>query len=161
MGIPIIVGILGIFIGREWQKHDWKRTEDKNTITKIINLLPSTGSIYYIWQEDFGNAFAVDSLKDLFKVCDNISNPELIFMNRDLEKIRKALFNSVKIFTTDLGQMSRPSGGSDIRFNRIYTPEEPDDEGWEIYEKNRQYFNDLSHEICSQYDDLIRLGKSI
>jgi hypothetical protein len=164
-GIPVIVAILSLFIGREWQKHDLKRAEDKKTFEKLLSLLPpGTGSIPYIRKEDFGNAFFVDSLQDVFNISDNLCNPELEFINKNLEKRRKLLFSKIDLFSSKLGDCSRPIGSGKIRMNRIFPPKDPEDatdDEWQEFEQNRKYFNDLSTEICSLYDELILEGKKL
>jgi len=156
-GITTAVGIIGIFIGREWQKRDKTAAKDKETLTKIQNILPSAGSIEYIRSFDFGNIFDVDRLNDLNQFIRASEQPEFTFIDKELERLRQALITIVKKFYYELGNESFPiKKYTSERLNEIRRPEEVGDNE---FDKQQKYFNDLSLHVCENYDKLVILAK--
>ncbi len=156
-GITTIVGILGIFIGREWEKRDKRAKKDKETLDQILKILPSTGSIKYIRSFDFGNIFSVDKLNDLNQFIHASEYPELTFIDNELDALRKKLISSISKFYSELGYESFPiKKHTDENLNEIRRPEEVGDSS---FNQQRKYFNDLSFKVCADYDELVIKAK--
>lgn len=152
--ITPLVGIVGILIGREWEKKDRKNAKDMKTLELILKIIPSDGSIEYIRQKDFGSYFDVNKLSDIADFLDKSSYPELSFINKDLEKIRHDLIKYSDQFYSELGLKSwRVEKRGMEHISRIQCPEEV---GIERFNEVREYFNNLSLQVCNSYDKLIK-----
>lgn len=97
-GLPIIVGIFGFFIGRYWKILDSSRDKDKDTLARLDKYLPFE-TVNYIREHDFASLFSMEFYYVLKGFSVESSNPDFIFLNKDLEKNRKKLLKLTQEFT--------------------------------------------------------------
>ena len=155
--ITTVVAILGIIVGRVWQKYDRTVEKDKITFAKTLEMLPSqSGAIFFLRTHDFGSAFEpVEDLKELRAFHDYCSRPEFFYLDKELERFRIELLESFekldnRIFT------ETSSWGLNPGFYRIRRPEDDPDVNSENFFAVRNELNDCAKLICEKYDQLIK-----
>jgi hypothetical protein len=149
-GITIGFSILSFIIGRHWKLLDRRIEHDKKVLIKILEVMPSNGSILFIREHDFGDSFNVDDLKDLFRFDRLSTRPEIHFLDKKIENLRLSLVSDISKFTSFLGFNSWQTRDGT---NKIKEPDEYDD--LNEYKKIRDNINELSCMVCDNYDSLI------
>jgi hypothetical protein len=155
--ITTVVGILGIIVGRVWQKHDRTLEKDKITFTRTLEMLPSqSGAIFFLRTHDFGSAFEpIEDLKELRAFRDHCSRPEFFYLDKELEGLRKNLLDSFNEFDDRLAAEAS-SWGLNPGFYRIRRPEDYEDVSSEKFHIVRNELNNRAKLICEKYDQLIK-----
>jgi len=86
--------------------------------------MPTTGSIQFIRENNFaGNSFFWEDLSDFDYVMNNISNPDVRFIDEQVEKIRKDIFEEVKKFRCYLATKAFTIEVDDIHRRTSIPPE--------------------------------------
>ncbi|WP_345969429.1 hypothetical protein WCX72_08770 [Sulfurimonas sp. HSL1-6] len=132
-------------------------THDKELFTKFLNDLPSgEGSIDFLRDHDFHNSFKLAKLDQLRDFARNWDNAEFEFLNKELEKARQDLLQTIFQFI-------------DVSSHHTF----PERDGWQTsipnYTDNGEIpqrakesikkMNDLGDNIFAMHQTLIRLGK--
>lgn len=153
--ITTIVGILGIIIGRAWQKHDRNNQKDKEVLDELVAILGET--VLYCRHEDFGSIFDWDRLEGIHKFNNACERPNFIFLDNKLEKLRKQLIESLNNFHHELARHSfrEPIVGS--REARI--PKEHEFKNPQEYLALSRKLNNLADKVCQDYDKLVKLAR--
>ncbi len=154
--IPIIVGILGILVGREWQKHARTIEKDKITFAKTLEILPSDGSVFFIRTHSFGSAFKpIEDLKDFFIFRDYCSRPEFFYLDKELESLKGELLESFKKLDARIFAETS-SAGLNPGFYRLRLPEDYPEIDYEKFYSVENELNILASHVCEKYDQLIK-----
>jgi len=151
--ITTIVGILTLLAGRYWRFLDHVFEHDLNVYKKILEILPSNGSILFIRQHDFGASFEVDQLQDFYNFLEYSLRPEIRFIGKKLERLRKKLVDNTSVFNSYLGTHTWRLTSSNSRINKMKDPDEFSSD--EEYSKEKEKINELSALVCQSYDDLV------
>ena len=155
-GISLIVGILGTLVGRSWQRHDNKVAKDKETLSKLIQILPSDGIIFYIRTRDFGLPFSHNVFISMDDFMDNCSRPEFFFIDKKLELLRKQLLKCIDDFDSRLAQESFVHVQLE-NSNSIKPAHEYSD--FQEYKSICDELNNLAGKVINAYDKLIRTAR--
>lgn len=155
-GISLIVGILGVFIGREWEKRDRKATYDRETLKKLQELLPSETAIFLIRETDFGGAFSQEIFHDFNHFIDYCDEPGFLFLHRELEELRLDLLRKVEHFNDRLSIESFPLS-TNVEFSRIKAPHEYSDP--KKFHELKAELNNLASEVRKSYALLVKNAK--
>jgi hypothetical protein len=133
---------------------------DRKFFTKIRQILPSNNSILFLRNHDFaGSAFCLDHLKDLVEFdLDCEHNPEIEFLDADLEKLRANLKNLVSILLVKIGRYTSPVPDQNgKRFNRMSQDWQYKD--WKGYCEAAEELNNLAKEVVSAYKEFVQQGR--
>jgi hypothetical protein len=153
---------------------------DSELFTKIRELLPSGGAIRFMRFHDYAGSFRLSEHDDLEEFLYQCEKPEFEFLDTDLEGFRVKLAEQIKKFVHMLGDYTFPLRRTDELWNRL--PPEPErdfelighlrtiaeneedfqkmmDEQRKHLRQAREEMNSLANEICSTYDEFIRLGR--
>lgn len=151
-GITTLLTGLGLLAGRYWGKNDRKVVHDKEILNKILETMPSIGSILFIRHHDFGGSFDRDKLDDIRNFFGLSLRPEYLFLDDTLEKLRKQLIEDIEAFLDFLGTNTYPIRDRP-RFSQIKPAYEykNHDEYLEIYDG----IHKLADKVCQSYDNLI------
>ena len=155
-GISLIVGILGFFIGREWEKRDRKAANDREVLKKLQELLPSETAIFLIRETDFGGAFSQVIFDDFNRFINYSDEPGFFFLDKELEELRLDLFTKVKRFNNRLSSESFPLL-TGVEFSRIKAPHEYPDP--KKYHELKIELNNLASEVRNSYTLLVKSAK--
>ncbi len=152
--VPLIAAFFGAFGGslltRYFAIKDRKNLRDKSTITKLKKMFVDTGLYIYLRNHDFGEPFDIETISSLEKFCVFCEkNPDFVFINSELEFLRKELLKAVINFNAKLAMNSFPSGD---RINRIHNPDYNDEIDYVKYHELRVELNKLVGYIIQNYD---------
>lgn len=149
--ITTIVGIVGVFIGRYWQKLDYSRDKDKDTLARLDKYLPFE-TVKYIREHDFGGSFPNTIFDELRRFHEESKNPDFIFLNRELEKNRKKLVDLTQEFQNLIALNSFPVENPNLDYNKIPQSHEfPSDDKWlELMKK----IHSLADDIFKTYSNI-------
>jgi hypothetical protein len=161
-GIPIIVTILGILIGRTWQKYDKASEKDKKTISIIAESL-SEETLYFLKNHNFGSAFKYEKLNGLFEFVYLEEKPDFFFLNKSLEKLRVELFENIKSFLNTCAEKAHEQYGLNPGYVRINRQEDYDnlEEGFQSFLEDRNNLNEKAKKILKSYENLFKLAHKI
>lgn len=130
---------------------------DKQLFIQIRTILPSTGSIEFVRDHDYGGLFPIGAHNDLYNFRSYAKRPECEFMDSDLEGLRARLTEEIGRFLDRIGQYTfvletRPN------FCRV-EPNEHDFERAGLFEERRQELNDLADRISHTYREFVQMGR--
>ncbi|HOT92452.1 MAG TPA: putative DNA binding domain-containing protein [Anaerolineae bacterium] len=153
---------------------------DRQLFLEIRRILESDGTIDYVREASFDSVFETRYLQGLYDFESFCKHPECEFMDIEMENKRKQLLSAIEAFLHDgIGQHT---------FRERFNPEwsriprdpirEPEMIAWfrekakteeefnELVEKQREYIrrigrelNRLASQICTVYDEFVRLGR--
>jgi hypothetical protein len=152
---------------------------DSKLFLEIRAILPSNGSIKFMRFHDYAGSFERARHNDLDEFLDRCNQPEFEFFDKDLERMRLLLAETIKEFCQVLGRETFPLD-TDIYWNRI--PRDPHDDRdalaafthmakdenhfqelimaqQERVQKARKDLNEFATQIVETYDEFIRLGR--
>jgi hypothetical protein len=121
-GIPIIVGILSWLGGVFAERKRYQSNKDKKTIDRLIELLPDNFMVF-IKNHGFSSAYEDSSYSSLFTFEMENQKPSFFFINKNLDKKRKYLLESIKNLTDILSDSSIPidnAKGNLFRLTKIH-----------------------------------------
>ena len=130
---------------------------DRETFHKFREILPSTGTIIFLREHDFGNKFEVERLSDLFKFIQQCKNPEFEFFDVDMESLRAKLLGTAQDFNAKCGTYTFPlriMGWNCVKKENVRTGKLAKN-----FHKHMNELNDGSTQVCNVYDELIRTGR--
>lgn len=137
------------------KKKEIKRKKDKITYEKIIQILPNEKGIYFLREHNFaGFSFSSISYDEFYTIVQRKDDPDLIFLDKKLEKVRKNLFISIFEFLGLIGSYTVPLGANRQTVDQDLEFQDP------------KQFNDIvnkiqskASEICGNYDKLVKNAK--
>lgn len=136
---------------------DAHKAVDVQAYNKFKELLPPEGSISFIREFNFaGFAFEREKLNQLDAFTFYFTNPDFEFIDKDMETLRKEIYDKVVKFRGLLAVNTWPCGSNNK--SSSVPPE------WEIEQPERfnvvvRELHSLTDEICDKYDRLVRLAK--
>lgn len=152
-GITTIIGILALLGGRYWGKHDRKIRHDKEVLDRILKAMPGNGSIKFIKEKDFRGSYSPETLDDLDKLFNLNNLPEIIFLDKKLENLRKKLVDDSNEFDSFLASNSFPLNTPNARINKIKAEYEYDDSTEYHIIVNK--IHDLADKVCQSYYEFV------
>lgn len=105
--VTTIVGILGIIVGRSWAKNDKRVVKDLEVFNIYLELLPYA-KMSYIEHYDFGGAIVPEDHRFLHRFIDRCGDPNLVFINNDIENKKVLLIESINTFLNHIGEYTYP-----------------------------------------------------
>jgi hypothetical protein len=103
--VASIIGILGILVGRTWERHDHRVQKDRDLLKKFLEFLPSDGdTIMFLRQQDFGGEFNREFILKLARLRTCETQPDFFFLNKKLEDLRVQLFAALNAFLSESAQ---------------------------------------------------------
>lgn len=104
--VTTIVGILGILVGRTWEKYDRNVQKDRDLLKKLLESLPiESDTIRFLREQDFGGEFEREFIRNISHSWKNAGvQPDFFFLNRKLENLRSQLFDAIDQFLSESGQ---------------------------------------------------------
>jgi len=123
---------------------------DKEVFVKITNLLDTTMKDL-IKEFDFGGSFEIDKLRPLSRFVNISDNPELEFLDPDLESAKKNLYLKVNEFLDCISSYTFSDKGLRDDLRGI-----PKDWDQDKYNTARNKLNKASDELWKQYFVFIR-----
>jgi hypothetical protein len=128
---------------------------DRKLFAEIRELLPSTGSIDLVRNNDYVGSFNGDEHEDFEKFLSYCDRPEVEFMDSDLESLRVKLAESINTFTWSIANNVYPT-----RSPGYYSvPSEWAYEQPSRYREAGEQIHKTKQEVCRAYDELIRQGR--
>jgi len=128
---------------------------DRVLFKEFLEIFPSgSPSAYLLETHDFGNSFSLESLKDIDKFVDEWNCPEKSFINSELEKIRKELWNKCHEFSWLIAKKSAPiyGGRQSVVPGRV-----KDDWDWpEWVDNDVRGVNKMASEVFSLHQNFIK-----
>jgi len=126
---------------------------DRATLGDLLKVLPSTGSIKFLREKDFGYLFKLKDLDEAYFFLEQRKGPEHEFLDPSLEKARKQLISRLRTFLCDLESNTWPNGDwQGVDRNLELTD-------WPLYTQTIERLNRESTQVCKTYDTLIKMGR--
>ena len=160
--VASIIGILGILVGRTWERHEHRVQKDRDLLKKLLEFLPSDGdTIRFLREQDFSGEFDGEFIHKLSRLWNCRTQPDFFFLNNKLENLRAQLFAALNIFLSESAQKASPKDGAD--YLSVPKPHE-------ILERrfahllNRRKWGELSQEEQTEIDsrlERIRINAEI
>jgi hypothetical protein len=142
----------GIFI--EGYTQPPRPSADYKLFQKLKGNLPANGSIHFITQLSFGDAFYLNELNDLRNFVENWNTVDYEFMDEEIESKKVILYdvarNFLRVVATNTFQLD--NGTQSIEKSWRY--QEP-----ERYSNAVKEMNELADETHKAYVELIRLAR--
>lgn len=135
------------------------RERDRQVFEELIKVLPSTGSIRWLRDYDFGGAFRLSWLQDLHRFIEKSNDPGFEFIHADLEAMRVALLEKTTDLTHAIGLESFPvaRAGEDDMVSRIQPEMSHQDPP--RFQEIRNRINALADDVVEAYDALVRQAR--
>ncbi|HYD34170.1 MAG TPA: hypothetical protein VEA39_06315 [Methylophilaceae bacterium] len=155
---PLItsIALLATFIGQELWPLLKQSDKDKLLLDKFQSEFPSNGrSVLFLQGHDIGAPFNSDRLNEIDAFASTWDNAEHEFRNGKLEKQRRKLLNSARIFRADLS-LNVFSGS---RGYLTMDLKDYEDRPEKIATRNR--LNDLATQVFKDHQELVRLGRKL
>lgn len=131
-------------------------TLDKELFSRIQNILPKDGSIYFLRHNNFaGFSFLLDKLDDLYNFEHECVDPNFEFLDPELEAIRGKLQKNIDAFTNEIGTSTFPTQMP----GRNTVPQEWEREQPERFDNVVNKLHNLSANICDNYDKLVKTAR--
>jgi hypothetical protein len=132
---------------------------DKVLYEKFIETIPSgSRSIYLLQSHDFGNAFSLESLKEIDAFVSEWNCAEAKFLNEELEQLRDALWQKSNEFSWLLAMKSAPIGNG--RFQSVVPDQHRDDWDWPKWvDDDVKAVNATASEVVELHQKLITTAK--
>jgi HNH endonuclease len=128
---------------------------DRKLFLQIRELLPGKrGSIYFIRNHIYTDPFLFEKHDDLRQYRLHCEEPDFEFIDANLEMHKSQLKDSVKKFLEILSEVTFTVHDSKIAVYPEIKHTKP-----KIYYGAIEKVHDTANEICSAYDDLVRLGR--
>ena len=133
--------------------------KDNLLFDKFLKELPSNGTIEILKTHSFGDSFQLEDLRQIMNFQYEWNNAEYEFINEDLEKIRKELYENICkfIYKNSIGSYSQRNGC----FSTIPDNCQGD---WnlpkQVVEKIEE-MNMLADKVVKSHQELVRLGRRI
>jgi len=148
-----LISIGTLYLGRLWGLHDRKIEHDKKVLKKILEVLPSNGSIQFIREFDFGGSFHIEKLYDIDNFVSISKRPEYTFLNKDVEENRLSLLTSINKFSSFVGLNTFPINKGEPWVNKIIPSHFLDDPN--DYHQVHNEINKLADNVSCCFDNLI------
>jgi len=175
--VTTVIAIITLFIGRIWERHDYRLKKDRVFLDEILKCVPKGSDTYlFLKQHDFGNAFTREPLKPLRELELLLEQPSNFFLNKRLDVMKQELHRSIKEFDEFLTEKTFPHQVS-LDFYEIPDPNDVlverariirnqrelsdaefhqmESEIQKDYQQTREKLNSMSDEICKKYDALV------
>ncbi len=94
--------------------------DDRKTFNKFNKLLPpAAGSIFFLRNNNMTMVFHIRSLDGIYKFYEECKNNEYIFMDEELESLKKDFYLAVEqyLFTFELNSKETSSGYYKVSYN--------------------------------------------
>lgn len=131
---------------------------DRKLLVKIkTDILPANGNLGFLRTYDFCGAFLWSDLDEIKKFNLYNNDPEFEFIDIELNALLTIMKMEIEEFLSILGVNTFPLSNPNINASRI--PPEWQQEQPERFNKVVDKIHNLTTNICSSYDELIRLGK--
>jgi hypothetical protein len=130
------------------------REQDKEFLKRLAEVMPSSGTISYLREYDFGGTFDFAWLGDLYKFIGLCKQPEFEFIDEELEKLKLELLDQAKNFADLVGKETFSSPSSGRLLSSI--PKEMGHQNPEHYFALREALNSQAQKVTVSYDKLIR-----
>lgn len=131
---------------------------DRNTYSRIHELLPSSQMVYLLRDFDFGNTFFKEDIVPLYRFYDECQLPEFGFLDEELESYRLKLADNVIKLVRAIGRNTFPlSDKPGVDINGV-----PKD--WHYKDRQRwdmavNELNKLASETYGAYVELIKTAR--
>ena len=132
--VDVIIGILGILVGRTWEKYDRRGKKDKDTLEKLMDVFPDDNpTIRFLRDYDLGGRFKWSLEEPLDDLSYLLRQPEFFFLNKKVEKEKALLKTNLKKFLAYLSEHTFVCDGA-TNFKRLPTPDQVARERWDFLE---------------------------
>lgn len=126
---------------------------DRAAYRWIVSSLPYEGVIGYVEAQDFGAPFKRSRLEPLDSFLDKCCNPELEFLDTDLEGMRAKLIEDIKAFGHYWSMHTWPMD-SNVEYQAV--PREWEDRQPQRFVETIDRINELSRQVVYSYTALVR-----
>lgn len=127
--------------------------QDRATYSWIVSVLPYDGVMNFVEAQDFGAPFKRERLAPLDTFVEKSSNPELEFLDADLEGMRAKLIEDIMTFGHYWSMHTWPLD-SNTEFSAV--PREWEDRQPKRFIETIDRINDLSRHVVKSYTALVR-----
>lgn len=127
-----------------------EKETDVALYSKIVNELPSTGTIKFLRDFDFGGSFKLESLNQLINFVERWGGPEFRFHDAEIEKSKNGLYDASKNFMNGIAQStSSKSNGTQSLPTSAALFDQP------RYQELRKSLNDQANEVVQKHEQFI------
>lgn len=166
---PIVVFLfsLGGFVAAEWtgqhsgekSNHEKLHPNDKQLFREFLEGLPSNGVIDFLRGHDFLMEFDLDSVSPLRKFLREWDNANHEFQDKELEKLRKELYEAAADFS---GKISKYTSPNESRMQAVRSDKLKHIEEHEMrFEKEASILNEAADKVVSIHQNLVRKGRQL
>lgn len=162
--LTLAIGLLGLLYKEDSGKSLPKNKNTKNAhpsdvklFQEFIEILPSSGIIYFLKKHDFLTVFHTDDIQPLRKYLQTWDNAEHEFQDPILEKAHKELMKEAKILRDHISRycFSDEHGRLATRVDRL----KHIDEHEERFKREAAKINDAAETVVRLHQELIRHGR--
>ena len=137
------------------------RERDQQVFKELTKVLPSSGSIRWLRDYDFGGAFRLSWLEDLHRFIEKCTDPGFEFIDADLERRRLALLAKITDLTHLIGLETFPvaRAGEEDMVSRIQPEMSNKDPA--RFREIQDRINALADDAVEAFDELVRQARRV
>jgi hypothetical protein len=147
----------------ERQSDPVRQRKDAEILRAITTALPRD-DIAYFAEHDFGSPWSCDHTRSLHRLVEEHNAVEDCFLDPELEKLRKDLFDATNTLRWSSASRGVPSGNVrdhfELKGNDWVRNNPPEGPQYEQYEGHRQELGELADTMVSAYDRLVAAARA-
>ena len=132
------------------------RVRDREVVEELKTALPTSGSVRWLRDYDFGSSFNTKWLEDLHRFNDKSDDPNFEFIDTELEKLRVSLHEKCTKFIQTVGAETEHVKDDGEGGHIIRIPYEMSYKDRERFQQIRARINGLADDVVKTYDELVR-----
>jgi hypothetical protein len=136
-----------------------QKEADRQTLQRLLTVLPSAGSILFIKQSDFGAAYRQGNLDELRQFKFQCCGVEHEFIDAQLETLRTELERKITAFLTLLDLNSFPVNDHAEVYRVPQERHKHDNSAWKEIKPVIDSINNAADHVIIAYNTLVRKGR--
>ncbi|MEA9709301.1 hypothetical protein [Xanthomonas campestris] len=151
-----IVAIVSVHLSASKEKASVRH--DREIFAKFLADFPHNPSIQLLKAHDFGDDYYSSDLRHFFSFVREWDRPELEFLDKRIEKKRRALYGSAHILYDDFMRETVPHGG-DPDMSTVYPWNQRGGQRPDWIKQSAATLNAAARKFAPQYDEFVRYAR--
>ncbi|MBB3819823.1 hypothetical protein FHT03_003014 [Xanthomonas arboricola] len=148
-----IVAIVSVYLSASKEKASVRH--DREIFAKFLADFPHNPSIQLLKSHDFGGDYYSSDLQDLFAFVREWDRPELEFLDKRIEKKRRALYASAHALYDDFMRETVPNDGNPD-MSTVYPWNQRGGQRPDWIKQSAATLNTAARKFAPQYDEFVR-----
>ncbi|WP_447899011.1 hypothetical protein [Stenotrophomonas maltophilia] len=151
-----IVAIVSTSLGVSKEKASVRH--DRDIYSKFLSNLPHNPSIQLLKHHDFGGDYYASDLQHLLDFVRDWDRPELEFLDKRIERKRKALYEAAHALYEDFMRETIPNDGNP-ELRTVYPWKQRGGKRPDSVKQSAIILNNSARNFAPQYDDFVRYAR--